>query len=384
MNNLIIALIAVLVLAMFLIVFRISNLASILRNKNRKEDEIDVASNNFHAYLFLLLPLAGGIWAFWYASQHLTLWGQPDGAVHGAEYDWLSKIAHIIIILMFLVTNAGLFYFAFKYRHKKGYKATFYPDNTKLEVVWTIVPAIILTVLVITGQRLWSRVTKDAPENAVQIEVMGKQFNWIARYPGSDNKFGGYNFRYTDDVNEMGLDFTDKNVNDDFQATELVLVKGKPISLKIRARDVLHSVSFPHFRQKMDAVPGQPTKMWFIPTKTTQEMREELRKNPEYLKPDPSTTKGDPKDVKARWETFDYELVCQEICGRGHFSMRMRVLVLDEKEYNAWLAKQEPFVKKNQEYVAEAIKRQTKMKQAEGKAEVQEEQSIIKPVSIKN
>lgn len=381
MNNLIIGSIIVLVLAVFFIVFRISNLASILRSKGKSADEIDVPSNNVHAYLFLLLPLAGTIWAFWYAFQHPTLWGQPDASAHGAEYDWLSKIAHIIIILMFLITNAALFYFAFKYRHKKDYKATFYPDNMQLEVVWTVVPAVILTVLVFTGQRLWSKITKDAPENAVQIEVMGKQFNWIARYPGTDNKFGGYNFRYTDDVNELGLDFTDKNVNDDFQATELVLVKGKPVSLKIRARDVLHSVSFPHFRQKMDAVPGQPTKMWFIPTKTTQEMREELRKNPEYLKPDPSTTKGDPKDIKARWETFDYELVCQEICGRGHFSMRMRVVVLDEKEYNDWLAKQEPFVKKNQEYVAEAIKRQTKMKQAAGQAQAAENQGLVKPVS---
>lgn len=379
MNNLIIGSIVLLVLIVFFVVFRISNLVSILKNKGKNADEIDVASNNVHAYLFLLLPLAGTIWVFWYAGQHLTLWGQPDAAVHGADYDWLSKIAHIIIIMMFLVTNTALFYFAFKYRHKKDYKATFYPDNSKLEVIWTIVPAIILTVLVFTGQRLWSRITKDAPENAVQIEVMGKQFNWIARYPGADNKFGGYNFRYTDEVNELGLDFTDKNVNDDFQATELVLVKGKPVSLKIRARDVLHSVSFPHFRQKMDAVPGQPTKMWFIPTKTTQEMREELRKNPEYLKPDPATTKGNPEDVKARWETFDYELVCQEICGRGHFSMRMRVVVLDEKEYNEWIAKQEPFVKRNREYVAEAIKRQTKMKQAAGQA--LENENLAKPVS---
>ncbi len=371
MNGLLLTSIAVLVLVMFFIVFRMSNLVSILRSKNKKGEEIDVATNNFHAYLFLLLPLAGTIWAFWYASKHIALWGQPDASMHGAEYDWLSKIAHIIIILMFLVTNTALFYFTYKYRYKRNHKATFYPDNMKLEVVWTIVPAIILAVLVFTGWNLWRKVTKDAPENAIQIEVVGKQFNWIARYPGKDGKFGGYNFRYTDDVNELGLDFTDKNVNDDFQATELVLVKGKPVQLKIRARDVIHSVGLPHFRQKMDAVPGQPTTMWFVPTKTTQEMREELKSNPEYLKPDPSTTKGDPKDIKARWETFDYEIVCQEICGRGHFSMRMRVVVLDEKEYEAWVAKQEPFVVKNKEYVSEAIKRQTKMKQAAGQALVE-------------
>jgi cytochrome c oxidase subunit 2 len=366
MNSLIITLIFVLVLAVFLIVFRISNLASILRSKGKDANDIDTAANNLHAYLFLILPVLGTIWAFWYASQHPTLWGQPDAVLHGKAYDSLSKVAHIIIILMFLITNAALFFFTFKYRYKKENKATFYPDNTKLEIIWTVVPAIILTVLVFTGWRLWRDVTKEAPADAMLVEVMGKQFNWIARYPGTDRKLGGYNFRYTDDVNELGLDFLDKNVNDDIQATELHLVKGKPVRLQIRARDVLHSVSFPHFRQKMDAVPGQPTKMWFVPTKTTEEMREELRRNPEYLKPDPNTTKGDPKDIKARWETFDYELVCQEICGRGHFSMRMRVIVHDEEDYKKWLASQKPFVENNKDYVAEAIKRQQKMKQAGG------------------
>ncbi|MCS6796482.1 MAG: cytochrome c oxidase subunit II, partial [Raineya sp.] len=169
MNGLLLTLIAVLVLAMFFIVFRMSNLVSILRSKSRKGEEIDVATNNFHAYLFLLLPLAGTIWVFWYAGKHMALWGQPNAAVHGAEYDWLSRIAHVIIILMFLVTNTALFYFAYKYRYKRNHKATFYPDNMKLEVVWTIVPAIILAVLVFTGWNLWRKVTKEAPENAVQI-----------------------------------------------------------------------------------------------------------------------------------------------------------------------------------------------------------------------
>ncbi|MDX1903350.1 MAG: cytochrome c oxidase subunit II [Thermonemataceae bacterium] len=377
MNGLIITLVTVLMLAIFLIVFRLSNLASILKNKGKNAEEIDTATNNTHAYLFLILPILATVFTFWYTAKHLGLWGQPHAVAHGKSFDSLFSVAHIIIILMFLITNAALFFFAFKYRYKKNHKATFFPDNSKLEIIWTIVPAIILTTLVFTGWRLWRDVTKDAPENAIQIEVMGKQFNWIARYPGNDNKFGGFNFRYTDDVNELGLDFTDSKVNDDFQATELHLVKGKPVHLKIRARDVIHSVGLPHFRQKMDAVPGQPTKMWFIPTKTTEEMREELKKNPEYMKPDPSTMKGDPKDMKARWETFDYELVCQEICGRGHFSMRMRIIVHDENDYKKWVASQKPFVENNKEYVVEAIKRQQKMKKGEKNVSMQESSQKI-------
>lgn len=366
MSNLVYASIGLLLLAIFLVVFRIGSLASILKSKSRGSEEIDESSNSTHGYLFLLIPLVGTIAAFYYGSVHASIWQQPNGALHGSDYDWLSKIAHIVIIVMALVTNAALFYFAFKYRYKKGNKATFYPDNLQLEIIWTIVPAIILTVLVFTGWKLWRSVTKEAPANAVQIEVMGKQFNWIARYPGNDNKLGGYNFRYTDDINEMGLDFTDTKVNDDFQVPELHLVKGMPIHLKIRARDVLHSVSLPHFRQKMDAVPGQPTTMWFVPTKTTEEMREELRQDPAYLRPDPATTKGDPKDVKARWENFDYELVCQEVCGKGHFSMRMRVIVHDKDDYKKWLAAQKPFVQNNKEYVAKAIENQKQQKKAGG------------------
>ncbi len=119
----------------------------------------------------------------------------------------------------------------------------------------------------------------------------------------------------------MGLDPQDPASRDDFMPREIHLPKGVPVEIKIRARDVLHSVSFPHFRQKMDAMPGMPTRMWFIPTKTTVEMRKEL---------------NDPE--------FNYELACQQICGRGHFSMRMIVVVDEPADYEKWKREQEPWI----------------------------------------
>src|SRR5690606_27038141 len=136
------------------------------------------------------------------------------------------------------------------------------------------------------------------------------QFAWAFRYAGEDNKLGAFNYQLMDPTNLMGIDFSDANAFDDFMPREITLPKGKPVEIKIRARDVLHSVYLPHFRQKMDAMPGMPTRMWFIPTKTTAEMRDEL-KNPD----------------------FNYELACAEVCGRGHFSMRLTVVVLEPEEY---------------------------------------------------
>jgi cytochrome c oxidase subunit 2 len=112
-------------------------------------------------------------------------------------------------------------------------------------------------------------------------------------------------------------------------AREIHIPKNRPVLLKIRAKDVLHSVFLPHFRVKMDAVPGMPTKFWFVADKTTKEMRAELN-NPE----------------------FNYELACTEVCGRGHFSMRKILIVEDEADFNKWVASQPTWLSRNREYLS--------------------------------
>lgn len=132
-----------------------------------------------------------------------------------------------------------------------------------------------------------------------------------------------------DPVNEFGLDLSDPKSHDDFKSLELHLPKGKEVLLKIRAKDVLHSVFLPHFRVKMDAVPGMPTQFKFVATKTTAEMRDEIGN-----------------------QNFNYELACTEICGRGHFSMKMTVIVEEEAQYEAWKRGQEAWLKQNPDYMA--------------------------------
>jgi cytochrome c oxidase subunit 2 len=196
-------------------------------------------------------------------------------------------------------------------------------------MIWTIVPAIVLTILVVYGLTVWNKVMAPAPEEAEVIEIMGYQFAWKVRYPGKDDKLGAYDFRLVDATNEFGLDFSDRSAYDDFTPRELHLPKGRPVEFRIRARDVLHSVFAPHFRLKMDAVPGMPTRFWFVPTKSTADMRAET---------------GNPD--------FNYEIACTEVCGRGHFSMRLLVVVDEPEDYEKWKAEQESWLSKNPEYMA--------------------------------
>ncbi|MFT7269671.1 MAG: cytochrome c oxidase subunit 2 [Roseivirga sp.] len=188
----------------------------------------------------------------------------------------------------------------------------------------------VLTWLVISGWLAWSDITKAAPDDSEQIEIMGYQFAWALRYGGMDNEVGDYDYRLIDAVNQHGVDFTDRSNFDDFANQSLVIPKGKPVLLKIRARDVLHSVFIPHMRLKMDAMPGMPTQFWFVANKTTEEMRVE---------------EGNPD--------FNYELACTEVCGSGHFAMKKIVTVLEEADYDAWKADQKSWLSKNPEYMSQ-------------------------------
>jgi cytochrome c oxidase subunit 2 len=186
--------------------------------------------------------------------------------------------------------------------------------------------------LVFTGLRVWNKVMSDAPKDAEIIEIMGKQFGWQVRYGGVENgKLGNYNYKLIDDAagNEFGLDFTDENSFDDFtNSSELHIPKGKPVLLKIRARDVLHSVFIPHMRVKMDAVPGMPTKFWFIADKSTADMKAEL---------------GNPD--------FKYEIACTEVCGRSHFAMRLILVVDEPADYEKWKKEQKSLLASKPEFL---------------------------------
>lgn len=199
-----------------------------------------------------------------------------------------------------------------------------------------------MCLLVIQGLVAWNEVMADVDpeEDFIEIEAVGQQFLWHLRYPGEDGKLGTTNFRLIKPgINPLGQDWTDDKNLDDTHPTEIVLPVGKKVRVRINAMDVLHNFYLPHFRVKMDAVPGMPTYFVFTPTKTTEEYRQELRNYEEYQAPtDPSDPESEPL-----WKTFDYELACAELCGKGHFSMKKLVRIVSEDEYKEWLSQQQSY-----------------------------------------
>jgi cytochrome c oxidase subunit II len=311
-----------LLLAIIWMVYRIQTLVSVVKGSDKK---IASSSNSINAALFVVFLFGSGALMFWYSWKEFDNYTLPLASVHGVDIDQIFWITMIVTGIVFIITHILLFWFPYKYQYRENNKATFYPDNNKLELLWTTVPAVVLALLVIGGWRAWSDITSPAPENAHVVELMGYQFAWEVRYPGMDNVLGEYDYRLINEANNIsGVDFKDQNALDDFSSPVVVIPKGQPVLFKIRARDVLHSVFAPHMRLKMDAVPGMPTRFWFIPSKSTEEMRVELN-NPE----------------------FEFEIACTEICGRGHFSMKKIIKVVEPAEYKKWLSEQKPYIVNN-------------------------------------
>jgi len=300
MFNLILFTLGILLLTVFLLLFRIQSLVQIAQGSKERTG----IANKVNGFLIAFIPLGMliiGIWHYFVAKKSFL----PEASsIHGKLTDEMFWESMAIVTIMFLLTNILLFAFASYFQYDKNRKAEFHHDNTRLEIFWTLVPALIMTYLVFNGNNIWWKIKSEVPKDAEVVEIMGHQFAWKVRYPGSDKKMGSYDFRLIDNVNEMGINFEDKSADDDFMSGEMHLPVNKPVLFKIRARDVLHSVFAPHFRLKQDAVPGMPTSFHFTPTKTTAQMRTET---------------GNPN--------FNYEIACTEVCGKGHFAMKFIVVV---------------------------------------------------------
>jgi cytochrome c oxidase subunit 2 len=203
--------------------------------------------------------------------------------------------------------------------------------------------------LVVKGLVAWNNVMTDLrPEDEfLEIEATGYQFAWDIRYNGEDSQLGRKDFRLIDPAtNSLGLDWTDLASIDDIilgGSDAIKLPVDTTIRVRITSKDVLHNFYLPHFRVKMDAVPGLPTYFIFNPIKTTEEFRQELRKYPEWNEPyDPS----DPES-KPRWQEFNFELACAELCGKGHYSMRRIVEIVSKEDFETWKSEQTSFYFKN-------------------------------------
>jgi cytochrome c oxidase subunit 2 len=350
-----------------------------LSSKLRKSGEHEINNKDNHIngllmFVFMILTFVG----FLYLMLKYGWTGRGTAAsTQGVETDWLLNLNLIIILIAYFITNFLLFYFSYKYVRKPGVKAYFYPHNNKLEMIWTIVPAIVLAVIIILGLKSWTKITSPAEADAIRIELFAKQYDWTARYAGLDNELGKYDYKLTTDNNELALitsntidssiaimskeiltltkllNNRDTILNDSvivvrrntlsvkerlfrlvtqikenhdkkadaavwddiIQKDTLYLCKGENYEFNLRARDVLHSAYFPHFRIQMNAVPGMTTRMKLTPNMTTEQMRAE-KNNP----------------------NFNFVLMCNKICGGAHYKMKMIVVVKDKASYKKWIS----------------------------------------------
>jgi cytochrome c oxidase subunit II len=299
--------------------------------------------NGWFSVGFLVVFLFGVIYSSWHYRNVMLGYGPHESAsAHGKILDDAFNLTLFFTGIVFVLTQIGLFWFAYKYRWQEGRKAKFIPHDNRLEIWWTAIPAVVMAFLVVRGLDAWNTVMADVKEGEdyMEIEAVAQQFNWIIRYPGADNKIGTRDYKLTTANNQVGIDFRDpKSWDDALPGQELYLPVGKKVRVRIIAKDVLHNFYMPHFRVKMDAVPGMPTYFVFTPTKTTAEYRQELSKYPEFNTPYDEAEPNGPK----RWEKFEYELACAELCGKGHYSMRRIFKVVSQEEYDKWAKAQESF-----------------------------------------
>ena len=215
---------------------------------------------------------------------------------------WITGIAFTAILLF-------MAYCVFRFRHQEGTRATYNPENKKLEWWLTIVTAVGVGAMLAPGLFVWNQFI-TVPQGASEVEVIGRQWQWSFRLPGKDGRLGTSDIQYVSSDNPLGLNPNDPDAQDDvvIEADDLHLLVDKPVKLLQRSIDVLHSFYVPEFRAKMDLVPGMVTYVWFTPTRTGT-----------------------------------FEMLCTELCGAAHYNMRAKVVVDEESEYQAWLRKQKTF-----------------------------------------
>ncbi len=247
----------------------------------------------------------------WWWTPIASNWGYIDDTI--IITFWVTGVVFIAVILF-------MAYCIIRYRHKKGQRADYQPENTKLKVWLTVLTSVGVVVMLTPGLFVWNQFV-TVPDDAVELEVMGQQWQWSFRYPGKDGELGTSGVANVDGDNTFGLNPNDPNGQDDIliEGDDMHLLLGKPVKILLRSIDVLHDFYVAEFRAKMDMIPGAVTYVWFTPIRTG---------------------------------TFD--ILCFELCGVGHYTMRGIVVVEEEADYLAWLEEQSTFA----EVMAEAGKNQ--------------------------
>ena len=255
------------------------------------------------AVVLVLLVIGSLVFHFaspWYFTPLASNWSTVDFTVNVTF--WITGI-------VFVAVNLFTAYCVWRFRHRPNNKAHYEPESSKLEITLTAATAVGVVAMLTPGLFVWGNFVSP-PSDAKIFEAVGKQWNWSYRLPGADNELGRTDVRFLSPDNPLGIDPDDPKGSDDIVIAKPIvhLLVDQPVKALLRSTDVLHDFAVPEFRVKMDLVPGLVTYQWFTPTK-------------------PGT----------------YEVLCEELCGVGHFAMRGKVVVDSAADYQAWLAKQPTF-----------------------------------------
>ncbi len=400
---------------------RLNEVASEL-STGREQEEIGESENNILALTWPIFMVAFLGFMFWMMAKYGYGGLGPSASAHGVELDWVLQMNYWIIIPVAVICNVLLAYFAYKYRYSKDRKAAYFLHSSKLEMLWTAVPAVVLAVIIFMGLKTWRDIMIDSPNEGQPtiVEVYAKQFGWNFRLSGENNKLGQADYKligpatdfvdingakkhsngnplgivtmdfiyakYADIDNSLEtvnkqleeakgatgeyweseeiidklltkksnlelqksrikaglelslLDSTSNLGSDDiFLDEDLYLVVNRPVSFQFRSRDVIHSAWFPHFRAQMNCTPGTPTYFTFTPIYTTAEMRTKPEVQAHYkeintIHNERLKSLGEEEEVVE----MNFILLCNKICGAGHYNMQKNIVVVTEEEYEKW------------------------------------------------
>ena len=240
------------------------------------------------------------------AFHFLSPWYLTPLASNWDMIDLTLDITFWVCGIVFVAINLFMAYCVWKYRYREDARAEYEPENKKLEVWLTAITAIGVTVMLAPGLVVWADFVTP-PDDADEIEVASQQWHWTFRLPGEDGEFGAVESRYVSVDNPFGMERDDPKGQDDvlIYSPTIHIPKDRPVRMWLRAKDVLHNFAVAQFRVKMDMVPGLVSYLWFTPTKAG-----------------------------------NYEILCEELCGVGHHTMRGMVIVDEQEDYDEWLAQQ--------------------------------------------
>jgi cytochrome c oxidase subunit 2 len=265
------------------------------------------------------------------------VWWLPENVFPAAEhidllFNFILYMTGAVCIGVFAVMIA----FLIKYRHKPGRHSAFIHGNTRLEIVWTLIPTIIMALTAVFSQATWTAIKRqpvvEAGEDVVRIEVVARQFQWFFHYPGADGAMGPRRMLLIDPQSSepdslIGLDRDHPDAGDDIVAPYMSVPVNTKVMIQLSSVDVLHSFFLPNFRIKQDAVPGLNGKMWLEATKTSAQVIGTSPDEPaifDYAKP--------------------FDIVCAELCGQGHFKMRGKLYVVSRDQYEAFLEEEASYL----------------------------------------